>query len=106
MLAKAKNDHIGYLHEILWKKNVLCEKDDEITRFDGNSHRRTVSFFKSDHYRRKYFHNLLFTLSPEFPQKFSEFAHFVVRVCSLLTEGRREDIHYVASMLSIFSQLN
>ncbi len=27
--------NIGYLHEILWKKNVLCEKGDEITRFDG-----------------------------------------------------------------------
>jgi hypothetical protein len=26
---------MGYLHEILWKKNVLCEKGDKITRFDG-----------------------------------------------------------------------
>ncbi len=25
----------GYLHEMLWKKNILCEKGDEITRFDG-----------------------------------------------------------------------
>ncbi len=28
--------NIGNLHEILWKKNILWEKGDEITRFDGN----------------------------------------------------------------------
>jgi hypothetical protein len=27
--------NIGYLHEILWKINVLWEKGDETTRFDG-----------------------------------------------------------------------
>jgi hypothetical protein len=53
MLAKSKNYHaniwsnflwisyqkknMGYLHIILWKKNVLCEKGDEITRFDGTN---------------------------------------------------------------------
>ncbi len=51
MLAKTKTDHanikttflwiyyqkknMGYLHIILCKKNVLCEKGDEITRFDS-----------------------------------------------------------------------
>ncbi len=60
MLAKGKNTiltskaifflnflpekNMEYLHIILWNKNVLCEKGDEITRFDGMSYRAHVKF--------------------------------------------------------------
>ncbi len=37
IIYQAKNR--GYLHEISWK-NVLCEKGDEITRFDGTKQRK------------------------------------------------------------------
>ncbi len=58
MLAKGKNYHANILSNFLWisyqkkkhevpsynfvKKNVLCEKGDEITQFDGTGLNKTL----------------------------------------------------------------
>ncbi len=45
--------NMGYLHKKLWKKNVLCKKGDEITRFDGSGLHYLIDFLLNAQFKGK-----------------------------------------------------